>query len=489
MLTREHVMQALRNYFLASGFVCLVWAGPVLGQVNLPDIGEAAGATLSSTEEQRIGKAFIRDIRLYLPVINDAEITDYVQSLGYRLVSNSDNPGQSFQFLVILDPVINAFAGFGGVLGIHTGLIVASRSESELASVLAHEIAHVTQRHLARSLENAGNTTLASMAGVLAGILAGAAGGAEAGAAVGAGVQAAKIQDRINFTRENEKEADRVGMQILVRSDFDPRAMPMFFERLQESYRYYKQPPEFLSTHPVTVSRIADSRGRAEQFPHKQYSDSVAFYLVKAKLHVIAEKNPVEAVAYFKEALASGQSPNALGTRYGYALALMKAGRWDAARGQLDQLLKEDPDRIPFHGARAQLAVATNNIDEALYIYSDILELFPNDKLLTRGYGRTLLLAGQPQKALDVLIEYTRVQPPDIVIYRLLAEANGALGNNLAARAALAEHYFLLGELDAAIGQLELAKREPSEDFYLTAQVDARLQELQQEKELSEIRF
>lgn len=488
MLSREHLMQALRNYLLSSGFVCLVWAGPVLGQVNLPDIGEAAGGTLSSTEEQRIGKAFIRDIRLYLPVINDAEITDYVESLGYRLVSNSDNAGQPFQFLVILDPVINAFAGFGGVLGIHTGLIVASRSESELASVLAHEIAHVTQRHLARSLENAGNTSLVSMAGVLAGILAGAAGGADAGMAVGAGVQAAKIQNRIDFTRENEKEADRVGMQVLVRSDFDPRAMPMFFEQLQESYRYYKQPPEFLSTHPVTISRIADSRSRAEQYPHKQYADSVAFYLVKAKLHVITEKNPAEAVAYFKEALASGQTPNPLGTRYGYALALMKAGRLDAARDQLDQLLKEDPDRIPFHGARAQVAVAANNIDEGLYIYSDILELFPNDKLLTRGYGRTLLHAGQPQKALDVLTEYTRVQPPDIVVYRLLAEANGALGNNVAARAALAEHYFLLGELDAAIGQLELAKREPSEDFYRMAQIDARLQELQQEKELSQIR-
>ena len=229
----------------------------------LPDLGDAAGDALTRADEERLGDAFLRQVRQRLPLVDDPEVVDYIDSLGQRIASA--DPGRRYRFLVVDAPSVNAFAGPGGVIAVNAGLIVITESESELAAVIAHEIAHVTQRHLAQLIERSRLASLTTLAGVFAGILL-ATQNPQAGQATLAASAAGAQHTALSYSREKEMEADRTGMELLHQAGFDPRAVPAFFERFQEWQRFTSRPPEFLSTHPVTVSRIADTRGRAEQF-------------------------------------------------------------------------------------------------------------------------------------------------------------------------------------------------------------------------------
>ena len=452
-------------------------------EISLPDIGDPSGALLSQVDEQALGEAFMREMRARLDIVDDPEIADYVQSLGYRLASRSEMPDVKFHFFVIASPDINAFAAPGGFIGINAGLIEATTSESELAAVMAHEISHVTQRHLARSLELADHMTLPALAGIIAAIALGVAGGGQAGAAAAAAVTAGQAQVQLDFSRSNEQEADRVGMQILYASGFDPQAMATFFERLQQSQRYFAKPPEFLSTHPVTGSRIADSRSRAEQFPYRHYVDSVAYQLFQAKLRVIANRDPQRAVEHFADVKDEEQSRVRLVTRYGYALALLDAGRPEQARAELRKLAPADIEaHIPLQIAAARAELELGNIDEALRMYREATRLYPNDRALTEGHAEALLRAGQPAKVVELVDGYRRQYSLNAVLYKSLAEAQARLGNQVEAKVALAEHYYILGQLDAAIEQLRLAQKIPDVSFYLKSRVTARLSEFETEQ-------
>jgi predicted Zn-dependent protease len=270
-----------------------------IGQNQLPDFGDPASSTLSPADEREIGALLMRQIRAYMPVIDDPEIEGYIQSLGYNLLSGGTQGSTDFYFFVIADPAINAFAMPGGYIGINSGLITSAESESEVASVVAHEIAHVTQRHIARAIAASEGTQYATLAAVIAGLIIGTQ-NSEAGQAAVAGAAAAGAQSQLNFTRSNEKEADRVGIGMLAKAGYDPRAMPTFFEKMHLASRYYSRPPEFLSTHPVTTSRIADSRSRAEQYPYKQIADSASFGLTRAKLNVLTSNNLPRLLAIYE---------------------------------------------------------------------------------------------------------------------------------------------------------------------------------------------
>jgi predicted Zn-dependent protease len=243
--------------------------------LELPDIGDPTGTSFTPLQEQQLGEAFYRNLHSQLEISQDSEVNDYIQNLGQRLTANSDKPEQPFHFFIVNSAQINAFAGPGGYIGVNAGLILASETESELASVMAHEIAHVTQRHLFQTFQDSSRLSLPMAAAMLAAMLVGSQ-SSQAGQAALLATQAAMAQHQINFTRDNEAEADRVGMQILSKSTFDPRGMPAFFERLQQSTRFSgHSAPEFLLTHPVTTSRISDTRGRADNFPYRQYSHSI----------------------------------------------------------------------------------------------------------------------------------------------------------------------------------------------------------------------
>ena len=465
--------------------VCLLSAATVQGgtsEIELPDIGgDSSQSVFSSTQEKEIGERFMRELRANVTVIDDPEVVEYIESLGYRLASNSGEETISFTFFVVESSLINAFAAPGGYIGINSGLITATQSESELAAVFAHEIAHVTQRHIARSVELQNRSSLPVMAGLIAAILIGTQ-NPQAGAGVAAAVQGGAVQALLDFTRANEQEADRVGIQTLAAAGLDPRAMPVFFERLQEASRYYGTPPEFLSTHPVTTSRIAESQARAEQYPYRQYQDSVAYHLVRAKLKVREYDIAADAVVYFRETLEQGKAISELGASYGYALALVEDRQYAEARKVVEKLIEMEPERISFYRLLAELEKRSGNIEEALFIYEDNLELYPQDRSLIVGYAEALVEIGRPGATLKALDRYARSKPLDAHMYKIAALAHERLDNRRGSHAALSEHYYLLGNLSQAVHQLELALRAPgNDDYYVNARIQARLEQLKQE--------
>ena len=275
--------------------------------IALPEMGDSAGALISPREEYQIGQAFFWRLQQTTDLIDDPEVSHYIQSLGNHLVTYSDDPTRQFTFFVVPDPSINAFAAPGGFIGMNSGLLLTADSEDEVASVMAHEIAHVTQRHILRSIERSQRMTIPKTAAMIAAALLGAMDPSAGSAAIMA-VQAGDIQSQLDYTRANESEADNFGMQTLIKSGFNPEAMPSFFEKLQQASRYFggSEVPEFLRTHPVTTSRIADARGRAIQYegehhkPVKNTRDPLAFYLIQEKLRVLMAKSPKELLKHYE---------------------------------------------------------------------------------------------------------------------------------------------------------------------------------------------
>ena len=464
--------------------------GPAAGpsaQVRLPDFGDASEETLSPADERALGEAFMREIRSRLTLVGDPLVEQYVQSLGYRLVASSDRQDLGFTFFVVEDESLNAFAAPGGFIGINSGLVLATRSESELASVLAHEIAHVTQRHIARAFEHASRSNLPVLAGILAAIVIGAQ-DVEAGQATAAAVIGSSAQRRINFTRQNELEADRIGIRLLADAGFDPGEMAGVFEKLQNAARYSQRPPEFLSTHPVTTNRIAEARDRAARLPYRQHRSSEAYYLVRVTLRVRIARDAQHVLDRLIEELATGQTQSAAANAYGQALAMARLGREHDARAVLERLVESHPDNMTFRAGLAGNAARTGDLSQALALYSEGLDLYPDDKGLVRGHAAALIEAGRPGGALELIDGYGQLHAIDTEMYRLRADAHGRLGRTLESRADLAEHYYLSGRLEQAIHQLRLAireeKRGKGRDFYRIARVEARLEELQRERRL-----
>ena len=475
---RAAARACLRILAAIGGAACL--AGGSNAQVRLPDFGDASEQVISPAEERALGEAFMREVRARLTIVDDPQVEQYVQSLGYRLVAASDRQSLGFTFFVVEDESVNAFAAPGGFIGVHSGLILATRTESELASVLAHEIAHVTQRHIARSIEDADRTNLPVLAGVIAAILIGAR-NPEAGQATAAAVIGSKVQRQINFTRQNEMEADRVGIRLLAGAGFDPRDMAGFFEKLQNASRYSRRPPEFLSTHPVTTDRIAEAQERAGRFPYRQHRNSDSYYLVRAKLRVRIASDPQRVLDRLVEERATGHAQSPAANDYGQALAMARLGREDDAREVLERLLEAHPDNLAFRAELADLALRTGNPSRALALYSEGLDLYPDDKVLVHGYAAALNDTGRPRDALEIIDEYGRLYVIDSRMHRLRAEAYEKLGRSIDSRAALAEHYYLSGQLERAIHQLRLASRTQDEDFYRAARIEARLEEWEAE--------
>lgn len=453
------------------------------GTVDLPSIGDSSGSVVSPEQERRLGEAFMRNVRQRMKVIDDPEINEYLQSLGYQLVANSDDQSRNFTFFIVQEPSINAFAAPGGFIGVHSGLILTTESESELAAVLAHEIAHITQRHMARTYEAAERMTIPMAAALLAAILLGSRDG-QLGSAAIAAATAGSTQYQINFTRANEQEADRIGIEMLAQSGFDPRSMPAFFERLQQSARYYGNAlPEFLSTHPITVNRIAESTSRADQYPRRQFPSSPNYYLARARLLALTEEDPHKAVAIFQEHLKNGQYRNEDAERYGYALALLAVGKHNEAREQIQKLRKKEPDRIAYRIAAAEIELAAGNTAASRRIYSESLELYPDNYSLTLHYAEALLRTGDAQKAKDILQDLTRNHEPTSEVYRLLARAASEAGFPAESHRSMAEYYYVNGQINAAIDQLSIALRKTN-DFYQASRIEARLQQLKEEASL-----
>ncbi len=447
----------------------------------LPDIGDSSATTISPAEEKQLGREVIRSIRQSGALLNDLEAESYIRKLGYRLASVTGQSATDFSFYIVSDPAINAFATPGGYVCVNSGLILASRSESELAGVMAHEIAHVTQHHLARSFEKANQMNLPLTAAVIGAILLGAS-NPQLGEAALAASMGGSSQMQLNFTRANEQEADRVGIQTLARAGFDPNGMPDFFERLQQEYRFANSNmPEFLSTHPVTLARIADSRNRAAQLPPVPAADDLEYRLIQAKIRVIESTDVAALTTRLHDELATGRYADETAERYGYALALTHQGKYDEARKELTRMAKAAPGRIAYMLALANLETAAANYDAAASYLHDGLKLYPGNPLLTLGSAELSLQRGQNREALVLLRDFTRNRDVPPHAYELLAEAETRNGNAGIAHIALADYYHSLDQLPAAIEQLHLARQDHGLDFYHQSLLEAKLSQFEQE--------
>jgi len=451
-------------------------------QVKLPDFGDSAEAALSPADERALGEAFMREIRARLTLVDDPLVEQYIQSLGYRLVATTERHDLGFTFFVVEDDALNAFAAPGGFIGINSGMILATDSESELASVLAHEIAHVTQRHIVRAIDHANRSSLPVLAGVLAAIVVGTQ-DIEAGHATATAVFGASAQRGINFTRQNELEADRVGIRILADAGFDPQEMAGVFEKLQNAARYSTRLPEYLSTHPFTTNRIAEARDRAERLPYRQHASSESYHLVRARLRADTAADAQWALDRFLEELSDGQAESPAANAYGQAIALARLGRDDEAREVLERLVESHPDNMTFRAELAGNARRTGNLERALALYSEGLDMYPDDRVLVRGHAAALNVAGRAAETVRLIDRYGQLYAIDSEMYRLRADAYQKLGRTLESRVDLAEHYYRTGLLGQAIEQLRRASRESGEetDFYVSARIEARLEELETE--------
>ncbi len=457
--------------------ICILLISLPVAAIELPDIGSSANLVMSLADEQKLGTSFFRQLRLQVELIDDTQINDYINNLGYRLASYSTKPEQRFKFFVIKDPAINAFAVPGGFIGVNSGLILKTRNEAELASVLAHEIAHVTQRHIARSVEASKRMSLPMMAGLLVGLVAGLANPAIAHAAV-MSVMAGNIQLQINFTRSHEKEADRIGIETLANAGFETRYMPKFFQRLQVASRLYDNVPEFLRTHPVTTNRIAESRDRAEQYPRKWEQDTPFYHLMKAKVLVLTSDNHKKLLKRLKTMLKTQQFHDERAIRYAIAETALSRGLLSEVKIQLNWLLKYDKDRAVYSLLQAQLEWLKKKRVKATSLYDEALKTFPGNIMIGLDYAEKLLLEKNGDKAKQVLLSLSPDKNP--YYYRLLSRAYQFNNEKAQAHLALSDWFYLMGKTRLALEQVNFAGKYKA-DYYLKARIKVRHQILEEE--------
>lgn len=447
---------------------------------ELPELGDAAHEVLSPQLQRKIGAEFYNDIRLREPsYIDDPEIAGYVNRVGHRLVSASADPNGRFTFFVLRDRQINAFATFGGYVGVNTGLLLAARTESEFAGVLAHEVSHVVQQHLARGIMAAQNQTLTSLASMALLILAARAGGNTGQMAQGAGqaIQAANIQTQLGYSRDFEREADRVGFTTLTKAGYDPKGMADFFERLQKSTAIYENnAPVYLRTHPLTTERISDMQGRAQNAPYKQARDTLDFYLVRAKLRVL-EYAPQDALAEFETQLRERRFAHESAVWYGISRAQLKQGRFAESEKSLAQARKLAPANPMFETLAAEIKLSERDLAGATSTYREAYKRYPSDEAIALGLVNALQLQGQNEAAIQVLDARQRSGVRDPKLYLLEAQSYAALGKSVQSRRATAEAYALNGQTQAAVEQLEMAQRE-AKQFQDQSMIDTRLRAL-----------
>jgi predicted Zn-dependent protease len=443
---------------------------------DLPDLGEVAADDFSPAQERQIGEEIMRAVRKDPAWLDDPEIEEYINRLGRRLAAASGDTSRSFEFFVVKDGTLNAFALPGGYIGVHSGLILAAQAESELAGVLGHEIGHVTQRHIAQLVGKQKQLSMMMLASLLAAI---AGGGSQIGEAAMVAGMAGTAQAQLAYTRDFEREADRVGLQTLEAAGFDVRGMAGFFERMQRAIRLYENnAPAYLRTHPLTSERIADMENRVMGMPYRQVPDSPDFGFVRARLRVQAMP-AVDALRLFTSQVES--HPDDVAQRYGLVLVLLRLGRLDEARKGFDELRRR-VGSSPFVAILAgDLAMARRDTDAAVKTLTAARREFPASMSVIYALAGAQISGGRPAEAVQGLRRaMTDHGKADIRLWQLLSRANEALGKRMAQHRAQAEVYALQGAYQAALEQLELARKANEGDFYESSVLDVRIREIRE---------
>ena len=451
--------------------------------ILLPDIGDPSSVYFAADEERKLGLEIMRRLRERGAIVEDVQLNQYLNSIGQRIATYAEQRGTPYTFFMVRDPSINAFALPYNFIGVNAGLLLATEREDELAGVVAHEVAHVSQRHIARAIADMKRLTLPMAAAMLAGAALAAA-SREAGQAAMVGSMAASAQHQISFTRANEQEADRVGMQLLANAGFDPKGMSEFFHKLERMSRSEEryQLPDMLRTHPRPESRTADTQERLPQPAQRSPApkDRKAYALAKARARALLSADN-QALLRELETRLAGAGAAAFAERYAYAIALRQAGRYQPAQEQIEQLQRSDPDRLAYRIEAAEIALAAGDRAAAWRIFAAAQRLYPDDFTLAMHYGRALGTQGDAQQALRILQPHLRRYPNDAQLYMTYAQAAQRAGNQAETHATMAEYHYLSGELLAAIQQLEIGLRDPSLPPHQEARLRARLKQFRAE--------
>ena len=443
--------------FLLTAALLAVGSVAAADDIKLPDMGSPADALLSKSEEARIGRAIMAQIRQAGGVVEDPLVTEYINEVGSRIAAQTNDGSQSFNFFVVDDSNINAFALPGGYIGVHSGLLQATRNESELAGVLAHEVAHVTQRHIARALHANQRQSILTTAIMLGAILAGVATGDSDAATAGIAVaQGSAAQQQINFTRSNEYEADRIGIGAMSAAGFDPHGMGSFFEVMsrQSPADLNMRAPEFLRTHPVTTQRIAEARNRAREYPRVPTNDSTNYGIARARMRVASFETVEAAVRYFEARDYEKQTDI---EKYGRAVAYQRAGRHREANRIFEELLDQNQKVIAYHIGAGQTQLSLEQNDRGIATFERAVALFPRNVPLIIHYGEWLLQLDQAEKAHAILLDLMNNVPPTPEQVRLIARAASEAGDRAESLYYLSEYHLMTGNLVGGISFLQRA--------------------------------
>jgi predicted Zn-dependent protease len=443
---------------------------------ELPELGNYSSNMLSTVQEQQLGRKFMRELQTKASINYDPLINDYLNLVGYRLVANTSNHQPHFHFFVVTSSDINSFAGPGGYIGVNSGLILLTKTESELAAVLAHEISHVNQHHMARSIARAKELSLPMLAAMLAAVAVSVTSNSDAAMGAALAALGGGNQDMTSFMRSNEKEADRIGLKTLYRAGFDPMAMPTFFRRMQQdSLSYSNDIPRSLQNHPVTNVRIADAENRAVLYPARKVKSSLNYYLMRARLRVQDSKTGFEIVNYFASQLKNHTYQNLAAAKYGYALALLKNNKTKLAISEINKLLSKTPNDVIYQMDLAKAQLKDKQAQKALKTLQNSLSFYPDYYPLIVQYSQSLLKAKQANKARLFLQKQILDYPNDKILYALLSRAQGEsnhLADSYQSRAKLSQ---LQGDHYLAIVQLQEALKLPKLDSETKAILNAKI--------------
>lgn len=448
-------------------------------QNKLPELGTVASSSLTIEKEVRLGQAYMMQLRSQLPIINDPLIDEYINDVGLSLVAQAHDVKTQFKFFVVENSAINAFAFFGGNVGIHTGLILLTDNESELASVLGHEITHVTQRHLARSIEERARNNPATIAAVLGSIALALAGSGQAGMA---GLQtslALSKQMSINYTRSNEKEADRIGIELLAKSNFDPYSAPIFFSKMASQYRYSTKIPPMLMSHPVTESRIAETRVRAQQYSKPQLKENLNFHLAKARISVRYHEQELSAkLAKIEHQKDVGSEVRQQAHTYTKALLAFAQKKYDVAHSLINKLRKRDPNNLFYIDTQSDIYIAKGQATKAVSLLEKYNQIMPNNQVVALNYASALLEAKHYDRAADVLELFLQSHQQNIAAWGLKQQVHKQANQPVPRYMAKAELSALYGNYKGALKDLYQAHNLLKNDDITQARIEARIKQL-----------
>ena len=450
---------------------------------ELPELGSSFDNLINAADEKKIKFQIMQKVFSSNTVIQDPEINDYLNNLGNELIRSGAEEIHDINFFIVNDNSINAFAMLGNVIGVHTGLFFAANTESELASVISHEIAHLTQKHLLRLFDSHARNSYKSYLALAIAILAARSSPQLASGAITA-ASASQTQNLLDYTRSNEQEADRIGLQILDKAGYDPRGFIDFFSALQKFNNFSSgAAPAFLRTHPVTTERISDIQDRLKDFKYIQIENKLEFYLVKAKMKVLVVNN-LDAIDIFQNELKHNKYINEVATYYGLTYSFLRNNKIKDARNTMDRISKMNIDHPMLSELEANILIKEKKYEEAFELYRNAINKYPYHRAFILGISNLLIQANKPDKVIEFLKSMLTNFKKDPFFYELLAKAYNQKNNFLLEHENLSDFYYNQFDIQNAIIQMDLAVKIKSENFYDQSRVEYRLKELKRESEL-----